>query len=900
MPVFGGLFGVAGIGAELGTARGAIVIDTSQAQSAAQTMRRVGQDIEQSFTGIGGTIQGIGKQIKSFQRELTVLGAAAGAITGFGLGSARDLRNYRVQFGALLGDYGKAERVMTRLTEQANRFGMEVTEVWQLGRSLIPVLEDGADTLDVWVKRAALLASTNPLKGTTDAVRAIQEYLAGQPRSLQFLFNVDPNLIQEAQRASQDYGEQLDYILTRMGATEEGALAMADAWVAVRNELKLLVGTAFTPFLQELQPILRGVSDFISRLRESDPELLTFGAGLVGAAAAAAPLLIVLGQVIGALGKIKGLVAAVPLLGKLGVTGAALAVGAGAGVGIARGIGTATGDERMAGINLSDIGETIKQAAFVAVDTLNKVFMISLVKAVEWVASIDETIANFEETLGRFIKWIGSIIPDRLGGSKLDEAGQRLIDAAGTMREGTQEELRSFTEALVAKYEEGMREIGQRWFPDLFPQTGQGGGGFVGTDTGADGAGGGFNEEAVEIFREHLQAVRDIEDETGRERARIIEQYDQDIVKTEEQYGQRRTALIESFAQQQAEAAEDFAHNWQRAMRDFIQSERQIEEDYYRQRAERAAAAGTEQAQAEEDHQREMRRLREDSEARQYDLIAKRDALGLIRERRNYEVQRQRAEEDYRVQAARRSADTARQLAEMDADFARARERRLAAFEQRRADEEQDFQRRQARELAHHQQQLAELDASLQEQTALLVQRKAEELAALDETTKSALDALERQTAQRINAIDSTLLGSYWAVQYAGQSTINVTQRLIQWIDQLNKRALGVPSSGYGLWPTRASGGYATSGIYQLGELGREFVLSADTTRAAEMMARGNLDQRTVLGMMAGERGGKQIVYQDQREIRFYGSLSAEERQRIRSELRADMVRTVNAVLGAN
>ena len=73
---------------------------------------------------------------------------------------------------------------------------------------------------------------------------------------MQRLFNVDPNLIAEAQAQFQGVGEQLDYILGRMGATEEGAKEMADAWVGVKNELRLALTDGFTPLLETIQPLL--------------------------------------------------------------------------------------------------------------------------------------------------------------------------------------------------------------------------------------------------------------------------------------------------------------------------------------------------------------------------------------------------------------------------------------------------------------------------------------------------------------------------------------------------------------------------------------------------------------------------------------------------------------------
>ncbi|HKI69924.1 MAG TPA: hypothetical protein VKA67_10070, partial [Verrucomicrobiae bacterium] len=239
---------IGGIGQNsLGFAKGSIIIDTSGAQGAAMTMRRVGQDIRGSLDNAGRGAMSFSEGIRAIRSELVAVGAAGAILTKIGLDGAKSIRNYRVSFTQLLGDERQATELMRQLTDQANMFGLEVEETWQLARALLPSLEGNTEELGKFVTQAALLASTNPLKSTVDASRAIQEYLSGQTISLQRLFNVDPNIIAEAQAQFEGVGDQLDYILNRLGATEEGALQMADAFVGTKNELKLLLSEGFTP-----------------------------------------------------------------------------------------------------------------------------------------------------------------------------------------------------------------------------------------------------------------------------------------------------------------------------------------------------------------------------------------------------------------------------------------------------------------------------------------------------------------------------------------------------------------------------------------------------------------------------------------------------------------------------
>ena len=100
------------------------------------------------------------------------------------------------------------------------------------------------------------------------------------------------------------------------------------------------------------------------------------------------------------------------------------------------------------------------------------------------------------------------------------------------------------------------------------------------------------------------------------------------------------------------------------------------------------------------------------------------------------------------------------------------------------------------------------------------------------------------------------------------------------------QRAMGEAKTAAGsAAPGRLSGGYTWPGLFQMSEDGRrEFVLNGDTTQAAESLARGSLDQRSVLQMMAAgaSGGGGSVVYQDQR--RFDSRIHAEDRLEIQND----------------
>lgn len=86
----------------------------------------------------------------------------------------------------------------------------------------------------------------------------------------------------------------------------------------------------------------------------------------------------------------------------------------------------------------------------------------------------------------------------------------------------------------------------------------------------------------------------------------------------------------------------------------------------------------------------------------------------------------------------------------------------------------------------------------------------------------------------------------------------------------------------------RATGGYVDNGVYRMGEKGREFVLNASTTRAAENVMGGQLTQQRAMSAFGG---GRRIEYHDNRRID--SSLSQNDRRVIRSDVMDALARSI-------
>ena len=336
---------------------------------------------------------------------------------------------------------------------------------------------------------------------------------------------------------------------------------------------------------------------------------------------------------------------------------------------------------------------------------------------------------------------------------------------------------------------------------------------------------------ATDAYMTYQSRLKSLTAEGEETRLRIIEDGNERIADSDKRYAERRAQLIEDFASQ-SDAEE---------------------KSYYDNRAKLAAQFGLDTQRMEEDHQRGIRRLIEDSQLRQQDLIGGRDALGLARERRAVEIQRRRSEEDYAVVAGRRNADFARQIAEMESHFSEQRETRQADYEQRLKD------------LAdQHAQERSDLANDLTEKLNMQRQAQANER-----------NANRQSFIDRLSDLGFYLGQESELRQQAYNEALRQVNAFIQSIAQSNP-VRTYPQPGYAL------GGYTVGGLAQLH--GGEFVMTASTTRAAERMAGGRLSQRGLLSAMTNN-------------FSFAGSLTDAERRSSRRWVREEVANAIRTVI---
>lgn len=404
-----------------------------------------------------------------------------------------------------------------------------------------------------------------------------------------------------------------------------------------------------------------------------------------------------------------------------------------------------------------------------------------------------------------------------------------------------------------------------------------------------------YKDEDLAIHKRHYDAkvaaweqfakdTLDMDEQLIKDRLVVANQWELDSSNAELDAAFAREDALEQFGKDAAAIEERIAADREQAMLDFKNDMDSAETDYYKERMETAADFGEEVRRSEQDHQREMRRMAEDSGLRQKSAIRARDALALLDERREYERDRRRSEEDYSVEAGRRNADYAKQMIQMEAAFAEQSAERVKAYEQQLVElKAQKKAEQKARDDAYKLEEeaiestrvteLSKMHAAKEEELNTLDDAHDEQETELKDTLKTQLKDAKNAHTKELNenrrAWDQQLKDAGWYndreyEEYQRFRKDNLDE-LTRFVNDSNRTLRGLKMPTTTPDDFSAGGGYAGYGLYRMGETGDEFVMDSRTTKAAEKMAGGRLSQERLLAAMAG--GGSKQAHVDMQLI---------------------------------
>lgn len=365
-----------------------------------------------------------------------------------------------------------------------------------------------------------------------------------------------------------------------------------------------------------------------------------------------------------------------------------------------------------------------------------------------------------------------------------------------------------------------------------------------------------FKNQEMEALRQYEQSKTKITENANRAALDAQRSHTQSLAKIEEDYAKQRESLLGNFQKEETRSAREYQISRAQAIRD----------------------GGEEIQRIEKDHQKRLAELAQGHNERMGDLIANRDALGIVKENQAYEKSRQDEERNANEEIAQRRRDIAQRLRDMAQAYALERQQRAQELQQSLAEAAANH----AQQKQEEQKRFAEEERKRKEDTA----RQLRELnTQYQEESRRRRDAFLRS----IRDLDSALNGeTNRKRQYYALMLKDAEEFMKKYRTQM------YPSDP----AKKASGGYVTDGIYRLGEVGTEYVINAQTTRALEGMAGGSLTQDRLLAMASGNvraRAGGNMTLQQ--TIHFNGENNAANRAQLRSLIHTVALEAIDQVM---
>jgi hypothetical protein len=823
-------------GAMLGTATGAIRIDTSDVERAGTVTKDSVKQITDAFNNIKGGAQstkpalvGLSNDIQAVRGEIIALSAGAAALTGIGLTTAGNLQVARVQLSGLLGGIQQSTAYTEQLRKKAAAAGMPFNEMLKIATTLLPALKGNTDELDRYANIADRLAILRPEMGAAGAAEALRLAVGSGGEELGRLgrtFGIASNELQAAlKQTGGDLAAALDQVLNKMGATNAVADEMDRTWpetlARTKDAAGQLLATGFTPLLNTLTPIVEQATQFALQLQETNPEMLSMAAGALAITAAGGPMLLMFSQVIQSLETIKTLGIAGTLGSAAGV-GLAAAGGVGLGIEVSRGIGRSTGKDQLANADLGDVFNILKQTVLVLSEVLKDLWGIMQYAGLQinnafW--QLIETLGNAALSIAQMLK---IIMPDKA--AQYQKGAQDIIDFSKTMQVGS-DELKKWSDDFMKWREESKAALAKTLFPDIFPP----GGGGPPSDTTT----GEFTAEQIDAFAQFQQDMKDLEAQGAERRLRINEQYQEAVAAVEE----RLTDLRKSIAKAEQDAAE---------------SEAKKEQDYQLRREQVIEDAQEESVRAIDAFNRQKERDERDHRNNLLDAASRFDALGIIREMRSYNEKRTQANEDFAASQSQRAEELDQRLVQE------------SEAHEREMDELRTNNRQRLEELR---QQYREEYQAAQDKLIKLRDAHIRELSDLDQKLARERDARQRAYIEQFNSLAES---DNIKIKIARQGQAQMQADLRNWWTNirnemnaiLGQATASIPNPSPKTGDTKggvpvpmALGGEVSAGLYQLHD--QEEVLRPDVARQIRAAMGGSINQPALaMAFSGGGMGG--------------------------------------------
>ncbi|MCC6454209.1 MAG: hypothetical protein IT328_04650 [Caldilineaceae bacterium] len=759
-------------GENLGTARGSVIVDTSQPEQAAGRMRRVGRDMESALGRVdsgakkaeSGLVR-VSNTIGRLQGQIVGLGATSAILTGLGARMAGNLEVAEIRLKGMTGSLGTARALMDDLRKRAVEAGVPFSDMLAVATRLLPSLNGNTKELERWYGLARRVATLNMQEGLSGAAFAINEALTSGGTDLVSLverFNISrAQMRAELALNGGDFAAALDTVLKRMGITDQVADEMGQSFQAAMrvgmDAAQQFLAAGITPLLQQMTPLLQSGAAWLSQLQQTNPEVATLTSGLLAALAVAAPLAIAFNQMAEAAKTLKA-AGVLGAAGKVAKGGLLAGAGAAIGVGAARGAGAVLGMgetdpamkaryDRLANYTpeqfWSDARDLLVRVAF----DLND-FVTQVLDGLTALASgFAEHVAFMMRAMSDFVGGISDMLP-KFAGKDAMQIRQVELRAASDHLIKFAAELRQANTAGSNARSAQVADLTTRLFPVDTINPAEMAQQMAAAEQAA-------SQERTEVITEYYRNVDRIEADAFNQRLAATEQYERQRAETVRQYNQTLAREAEDFARQRQRQEAQLQSQIQKINEDSARQRLRWERDLARSIAEDQADSAERIGKArketnerlselDEDYQKNRERAERDHRERLLDAAGSLNAVAVREEQRRFADQSKDAKDAYDERRSDLQEQLQERIEEEKESLAKSIAQQQAAHAQQLADQAENNRLR-----------IEEMKAAQVEQQGIEDEDRAVRLGRMAEDHEAQLAEMARAHGERIAQINA-------------------------------------------------------------------------------------------------------------------------------------------------
>ena len=250
------------------------------------------------------------------------------------------------------------------------------------------------------------------------------------------------------------------------------------------------------------------------------------------------------------------------------------------------------------------------------------------------------------------------------------------------------------------------------------------------------------NDELIAIAERYDADIKQIEENSARERADLYQRYGDQLVDIARTAADAAADNLTKLQQSREDLARDFGRDEQKAERDAAQKALEIQIN-----------AAREEEQASRDHFKRLDQIRRDAQDRELEFLLDRNFLGLLTSRR--QTARQIEDESGGFTERRNAAQE--QLADLQRQIASERNERRIEYQQRLEDARLAFDRENAQIDANRQVQLVRAQEQYQRDLVAQQQKTAQELAIRQQAAADEIRLVNLTEAQKRAAYETSL-----------------------------------------------------------------------------------------------------------------------------------------------